>query len=39
MTFKMDVKTNKGLVLDRKNADVTNTGVAIELQFKDVHTP
>ena len=36
MTFKMDVKTNKGLVLDRKKAEVTNTGVAIELQFKDV---
>jgi len=36
MTFKMDVKTNKGLILDRKPAEVTSTGVAIELQFKDV---
>ena len=29
-------KTNKGLILDRKPAEVTSTGVAIELQFKDV---
>ena len=36
MTFKMDVKTNKGLILDRKAVEVNSTGVAIELQFKDV---
>ena len=36
MTFKMDVKTNKGLILERKEADVKSTGVSIELHFKDV---
>jgi DNA topoisomerase VI subunit B len=36
MTFKMDVKTNKGLILKKKNVELDSTGVAIELQFKDV---
>ena len=36
MTFKMDVKKNKGLVLKRKPVEVHSTGVLIELQFKDV---
>ena len=29
MTFKMDVKTNKGLILERKAADVQSTGVSM----------
>ncbi|SCG84882.1 DNA topoisomerase VI subunit B [Methanobacterium congolense] len=36
MTFKMDVKQNKGLILERKEVDLDSTGVSIELQFKDV---
>jgi DNA topoisomerase-6 subunit B len=36
LTFKMDVKKNKGLILDRKKAEVSSTGVSIELHFKDV---
>jgi DNA topoisomerase-6 subunit B len=36
MTFKMDVKKNKGLILERKDVEVQSTGVSIELQFKDV---
>lgn len=36
MTFKMDVKKNKGLILDRKEVEVKSTGVSIELHFKDV---
>jgi DNA topoisomerase-6 subunit B len=36
MTFKMDVKKNQGLILDRKPIDVESTGVSIELHFKDV---
>jgi len=36
MTFKMDVKKNQGLILDRRDVEVTSTGVGIELQFKDV---
>jgi DNA topoisomerase VI, subunit B len=36
MTFKMDVKTNKGLVLERKDVEVQSTGVSLELHFKDV---
>jgi len=36
LTFKMDVKKNQGLILDRKEAEVTQTGVSIELHFKDV---
>jgi len=36
MTLKMDVKKNKGLVLERKKVDVKSTGVCLELHFKDV---
>jgi len=36
LTFKMDVKKNQGLILDRKEVDVTKTGVSIELHYKDV---
>lgn len=36
MTFKMDVKKNKGLVLERKTVEVQSTGVSLELHFKDV---
>jgi DNA topoisomerase VI subunit B len=36
MTFKMDVKKNQGLVLERKPVEVESTGVSIELHFKDV---
>jgi len=36
MTFKMDVKKNQGLILDKKEVEVDSTGVSIELHFKDV---
>lgn len=36
MTFKMDVKKNQGLILDKKDLDLDSTGVSIELHFKDV---
>lgn len=36
MVFKMDVKTNKGLILERKEFETEDTGVSIELQFKEV---
>jgi DNA topoisomerase-6 subunit B len=36
LKFKMDVKKNKGLLLKREDADVKQTGVHLELQFKDV---
>jgi len=36
MTLKMDVKKNQGLILDKKKVEVTNTGVCLELHFKDV---
>lgn len=36
MTFKMDVKKNQGLILEKKDVKVDSTGVALELQFKDV---
>jgi DNA topoisomerase-6 subunit B len=36
LTFKMDVKKNQGLILDRKEVDLTKTGVSIELHYKDV---
>jgi len=36
MTFKMDVKKNQGLILDKKEIVLDSTGVCIELHFKDV---
>jgi DNA topoisomerase VI subunit B len=36
MIFKMDVKKNQGLILERKPVEVESTGVSIELHFKDV---
>lgn len=36
MTFKMDVKKNQGLILDRKDIELDSTGVSTELHFKDV---
>jgi DNA topoisomerase-6 subunit B len=36
MTFKMDVKKNKGLLINKKKYEPESTGVSIELQFKDV---
>lgn len=36
LTFKMDVKKNQGLILDRKEAEVKQSGVSIELHYKDV---
>jgi len=36
LEFKMDVKKNKGMLLNRKEYVVENTGVCIELEFKDV---
>lgn len=36
MTFKMDVKKNQGLILERRDVEVKSTGVSIELHFKDV---
>ncbi len=36
MTFKMDVKKNQGLILSSKGVEVNNTGVSLELHFKDV---
>jgi DNA topoisomerase-6 subunit B len=35
-TFKMDVKKNQGLILSSKEVEVNNTGVSLELHFKDV---
>ena len=36
LEFKMDVKKNKGMLLNRKSYDPKHTGVCIELEFKDV---
>lgn len=36
LTFKMDVKANKGLILSRKDAESDQTGVSIQLHLKDV---
>jgi DNA topoisomerase-6 subunit B len=36
MTLKMDVKKNQGLILEKKYVDAEQTGVQVELQFKDV---
>jgi len=36
MTFKMDVKKNQGLILEKRPVEVESTGVHIELHFKDV---
>jgi DNA topoisomerase-6 subunit B len=36
MTFKMDVKENKGLLMKKEEFTPTSTGVSIELQFKEV---
>lgn len=36
LEFKMDVKKNKGMLLNRKKYEVEHTGVCIELEFKDV---
>ncbi|MCK9150364.1 DNA topoisomerase VI subunit B [Methanobacterium alcaliphilum] len=36
MTLKMDVKKNQGLVLEKKEVEVKETGVCVELHFKDV---
>ncbi len=36
MILKMDVKTNMGLILDKKEVEVKETGVCVELHFKDV---
>jgi len=36
MVFKMDVKTNKGLILSKREVKVDSTGVSVELHFKDV---
>ena len=36
MTFKMDVKKNRGLILDKKDIVLDSTGVSVEMHFKDV---
>ena len=36
LKFKMDVKKNVGLLMDREEVKLDHTGVCIELQFKDV---
>lgn len=36
MTVKMDVKTNQGLILDRKDLELNSTGISAEMHFKDV---
>ena len=36
LKFKIDVKKNVGLLMDRKEVKLDHTGVCIELQFKDV---
>lgn len=36
LKFKMDVKKNQGLVLERRDVEVSSTGVSVELHFKDV---
>jgi len=36
MTFKMDVKKNKGLLMEKEEFIPNSTGVSIELQFKEV---
>lgn len=36
MKFKMDVKKNKGMLIEKESISKTQTGVCIELQFKDV---
>lgn len=37
MTFKMDVKKNVGMLIDREDFEGEHTGVCIQLQFKDVN--
>ncbi len=34
MKFKMDVKKNKGMLMEREDFPAEHTGVCIELQFK-----
>ncbi|MDR0900276.1 MAG: DNA topoisomerase VI subunit B [Methanobrevibacter sp.] len=36
LEFKMDVKKNKGMLLNRENYEPKHTGVCVELEFKDV---
>ena len=36
LEFKMDVKKNRGMLLNRKEIEPKRTGVCIELEFKDV---
>ncbi|MDL2246470.1 DNA topoisomerase VI subunit B [Methanobrevibacter sp. OttesenSCG-928-K11] len=36
MKFKMDVKKNKGMLMEKETYQGDHTGVCIELQFKDV---
>lgn len=36
MTFKMDVKKNQGLVLQKNDINASSTGVSIKLHLKDV---
>lgn len=36
MKFKMDVKKNQGLLMEREDYPAESTGVCIELQFKEV---
>ena len=36
MKFQMDVKNNRGILMEREDYPAESTGVCIELQFKDV---
>ncbi len=36
MALKMDVKKNKGLIIEKREFDVERTGVCVQLHFKDV---
>ena len=36
MTFKMDVKKNIGMLMEKEEFEADQTGVCIELQFKEV---
>ncbi|WP_305514598.1 DNA topoisomerase VI subunit B [Methanobrevibacter sp. V14] len=36
MKFQMDVKNNRGILMEREDFPAESTGVCIELQFKDV---
>lgn len=36
MKFKMDVKKNKGMLMERESIEPEHTGVCIQLHFKDV---